>query len=321
MKVGLVYEIQDQQDIEATAEYASAYEVEYLAETIESLGHEVTRIGDITHLVRFLGSGQRVDLVFNYAAGRRGHAREAQVPALLEAMQIPFTGADAFTLTVCIDKAIIKQLWRSAGLPTPDFWLVADLASLSALTIALDGFPLFVKPAREGSSKGIAAASIVATPEALSQRVAYLLEVYRQPVLVEHYLPGREFSVGLVGTGDTAEVLGVVEIQHSAIHLVDLAGKKAWSPQTFRPVEDRSLRHQLCDLGWHAYQTVDCQAIGRVDIRMDPAQRPQLLEINPNPGLHPTRSAMPAIAEQAGLTYADLIARLLYQACASGLST
>ena len=238
-----------EQDIDGTAEYASAYEVEYLAETIESLGHEVTRIGDITHLVRFLASGQKVDLVFNYAAGRWGHAREAQVPALLEAMQIPCTGADAFTLTVCIDKAIIKRLWRSAGLPTPDFWLVADLDSLSSLTDALDGFPLFVKPAREGSSKGIAAASIVATPEALSQRVAYLLEVYRQPVLVEHYLPGREFSVGLVGTGDTAEVLGVVEIQHEAIHLVDLAGKKAWSPQTFRPVEDRSLRHQLCDLG------------------------------------------------------------------------
>ena len=102
---------------------------------------------------------------------------------------------------------------------------------------------------------------------------------------------------------------------------MDLAGKKAWSPQTFRPVEVGSLRHQLCDLAWQAYRTVDCQAIGRVDIRMDHAQRPQLLEINPNPGLHPTRSAMPAIAEQAGLTYADLIARLLYQALALGLAT
>ncbi len=275
------------------------------------MGHEVVRIGDIARLVRLLASGQQVDLVFNYAAGRWGHAREAQVPALLEAMQIPCTGADAFTLTLCIDKAIIKRLWRSAGLPTPDFWLVADMGDLSSLPDDLDGFPLFVKPAREGSSKGIAAASIVTTPEALTQRVAYLLALYRQPVLVEHYLPGREFSVGLIGTGDTAEVLGVVEIQHEAIHLVDLAGKKAWRPQTFCPVDDGSLRHQLCELGWHAYRAVDCQVIGRVDIRMDHAQRPQLLEINPNPGLHPTRSAMPALAEQAGLTYVDLIARLL----------
>ena len=154
MKVGLVYELQEEQDIEATAEFASGFEVEYVAETIETLGHDVTRIGDITQLVRFLASGQQVDLIFNYAAGRWGHAREAQVPALLDAMQIPYTGADAFTLTVCIDKAIIKRLWRSAGLPTPDFWLVAHRDSLSSLTDALDGFPLFVKPAREGSSKG-----------------------------------------------------------------------------------------------------------------------------------------------------------------------
>ena len=313
MNVGLVYELQDEQDIDGTAEFASAYEVGHLAETIEALGHEVTRIGNIAQLVRFLGSGHRVDLVFNYAAGRWGHAREAQVPALLEAMQIPCTGADAFTLTLCIDKAIIKRLWRSAGLPTPDFWLVARLDHISFLSDDLAGFPLFVKPAREGSSKGIAAASIVATAEALSQRAAYLLEVYRQPVLIERYLSGREFSVGLLGTGDTAEVLGVVEIQHEEIDVVDLAGKKAWSPQTFRAVEDGALRHQLCDLGWQAYRTVDCRAIGRVDIRMDCDQHPQLLEINPNPGLHPLRSAMPAIAKQAGLTYAHLIERLLVQ--------
>ena len=189
---------------------------------------------------------------------------------------------------------------------------MADLNTLSSLPNDLHGFPLFVKPAREGSSKGIAAASIVATPEALSQRVAYLLKAYRQPVLIERYLSGREFSVGLLGTGDSIEVLDVVEIQHEAIHLVDLAGKKAWGPQTFHPVLDAVLRHELCDLGWRAYRAVDCQAIGPWTC-MDEAQRPQLLEINPNPGLHSSRSAMPAIAEQAGLTYAHLIERLLVQ--------
>ena len=100
MHVGLVYELQDEQDIDGTAEFASIYEVGYLAATIEALGHDVTLIGNITQLVHFLGTGQRVDLVFNYAAGRWGHAREAQVPALLEAMQVPYTGADAFTLTL-----------------------------------------------------------------------------------------------------------------------------------------------------------------------------------------------------------------------------
>ena len=188
----------------------------------------------------------------------------------------------------------------------------------SALADAVDGvggFPLFVKPAWEGSSKGISAASVVSTVEALHRQVSDLLAAYRQPVILEPYLPGREFSVGLLGDGDTAEVLGVVEIGHAEHHLVDLIGKKAWTPATFYPVTDRSLRNELHDLAHQAYRVVECRSIGRVDIRMDGNAHPQLLEINPNPGLHPTRSAMPALARQAGLGYADLIARVLGQPC------
>lgn len=313
MKVGLVYELQDEHNLEATAEFASPYEIGVLADTIRSLGHEVVPIGDIGRLVAFVAAGRRVDLVFNYAAGCWGRSREAQVPALLEAYRVPYTGADAFTLTLCLDKAIIKGLWRLAGLPTPDFRLVAVMGDLSDLPEGLGGFPLFVKPAREGSSKGISTESVIVSVEMLRDHVASLLTAYQQPVLVEPYLPGREFSAGLLGAGSTAEVLGVVEIRHSDTHLVDLAGKKAWSPQTFLPVTDGRLRQVLCDLAWKAYRAVDCQAIGRVDIRMDRDERPQLLEINPNPGLHPMRSAMPALAAQAGLSYADLIALLLRQ--------
>jgi D-alanine-D-alanine ligase len=275
------------------------------------------RIGDIARLVQFVAAGRHVDLVFNYAAGWWGRAREAQVPALLEALRIPCTGADAFTLTLCIDKAIIKRLWLDAGLPTPAFRQVRNRHDLVGLAEALGGFPLFVKPVWEGSSRGVSEESVVTSIESLRRRVDQLADRYHQPVLVEPYLPGREFSVGLLGTGDVAEVLGVVEIHHAGAHLVDLAGKKAWNPQTFAPVADLRLRHELCDLAWQAYRTTDCRAVGRVDIRMDRDDRPQLLEINPNPGLHPTRSAMPALAQQAGLRYADLIERLLDQALLS----
>lgn len=315
MNVGLVYELQDEGKVEATAEFASADEIGYLADTIEGLGHAVARIGDLRQLLQFIASGQAIDLVFNYAAGCWGRAREAQVPALLEALRIPYTGADAFTLTLCIDKAIIKRLWHLAGLPTPPFRLVTQASDWADVPGSLGGFPLFVKPAWEGSSKGISADSIVTTGEALQRRVGKLLTAYQQPVLVEPYLPGREFSAGVLGSGGAAEVLGVVEIRHTDSHLVDLAGKKAWSPQTFLPVPDSALRDTLCDLAWRAYQTVDCRAIGRVDIRLDREDRPQLLEINPNPGLHPTRSAMPALALHAGLSYAGLIARLIESAC------
>jgi D-alanine-D-alanine ligase len=321
MHVGIVCELQDQplqvigpvMDIELTAEFATADEVENLAKTLVGLGHDVTVIGDMAALVRFLGCGGAVDLVFNHAAGVWGRAREAQAPALLEALRVPYTGADAFTLTICIDKAIVKRLWRDAGLPTPPFRLVQDMAGLTGVASALGGFPLFVKPAREGSSKGISLRSVVASEAALAEQATLLLRSYR-PLLVEPCLPGREFSVGVLGSGPAAEALGVVEIVHGTASLVDVLGKKAWTPQTFQPVLDSALRCALCELGLQAYRTVDCQAIGRVDMRMDRAGHPQLLEINPNPGLHPTRSAMPALARLAGLSYADLIGRIVDQA-------
>ena len=152
MRVAIVCELQEQPpllagglaDVELTAEFAAADEVEYLTATLVDLGHDVTVIGDMAALVRFLGCGGVVDLVFNYAAGIWGRAREAQVPALLEALRVPYTGADAFTLTVCIDKAIVKALWRDAGLPTPPYRVVDDMAGLAEVAAELGGFPLFI---------------------------------------------------------------------------------------------------------------------------------------------------------------------------------
>lgn len=319
MHIGIVCELQEQPPawlnqagIDVTAEFATAWEVEQLAAALGELGHETTIIGDIAALVRFLGGGGAVDLVFNYAAGVWGRAREAQVPALLEALRVPYTGADAFTLTLCIDKAIVKCLWRDAGLPTPPFHLIHEATGLAAAASALGGFPLFIKPAREGSSKGISARSVLYSEAELAAQAALLLSSYR-PLLLEPYLPGREFSVGVLGSGATARTLGVVEIMHSATPLVDVLGKKAWTPQTFQPVVNAAERDELCQLGLRAYQAVGCQAIGRVDIRMDSAGKPHLLEINPNPGLHVTRSAMPALARLAGMSYNELINHIVAQ--------
>jgi D-alanine-D-alanine ligase len=321
MHIGIVCELQEQPplhtglvaSIDMTAEFATAWEVEQLAATLAELGHETTVIGDMAALVRFLGCGGAVDLVFNYAAGVWGRAREAQVPALLEALRVPYTGADAFTLTVCIDKALVKQLWCTAGLPATPVRTVQDCAELAGAAEALGGFPLFVKPAREGSSKGVSPRSVVHSEAELAAQVNALLAHY-QPVLVEPYLPGREFSVGVLGSGPAAQALGAVEIGHGATPLVDVLGKKAWAPQTFQPVLDSALHSRLGALGVHAFRALDCQTIARVDMRMDREGNVQLMEINPNPGLHPTRSAMPALARLAGLSYADLIDRLIGQA-------
>lgn len=322
MRIGIVCELQEQPpawpsqaSADVTAEFATAWEVQQILAALDELGHQATVIGDMAALVRFLGCGGALDLVFNYAAGVWGRAREAQAPALLEALRVPYTGADAWTLTICIDKAIIKRLWHDAGLPTPPFRLIHQAADLAGAAEALGGFPLFVKPACEGSSKGISPRSLVHSPAALHDQATALLAHYR-PLLLEPYLPGREWSVGVLGSGPDAKALGVVEIVHSTAPLVDLAGKKAWTPQTFQPVADGVLRDELCQLGLQAYLAVDCRTIGRVDMRMDSRGQPQLLEINPNPGLHPTRSAMPAMARMAGWSYSRLIAHLVDQAMA-----
>lgn len=313
MNIGIIYEVQEKFKPDERlapddyAEWSSEDEIYYLSATLDHLGHRAFTVGGFEQLLDFLNGPEKVDLVFNYAAGIWGQAREAQAPSLLEALRIPYTGAGPFSLALCMDKAIVKRLWRSAGLPTPDFFQAACLQELEQKAHLLPGYPVFVKPAREGSSKGIAPESRVASPDALQRRVAWILKEYRQPALVETYLPGREYTAGILGGGQEARVLGVVEVANSAKGIVDLADKKAWQPHTFRPVADANLRSELAFLALEAYRAVECDSIGRVDLRLDREGCLQLLEINPNPGLHPSRSAMPAIAMQAGLPYPDLI--------------
>jgi D-alanine-D-alanine ligase len=329
VKIGLVYELTDAGPRpgplkrtaplrlnlpDHTAEWASDDEIQIIAETLAGLGHQVEHIGDLEKLLRFVADGGRVDLIFNYAAGIQGEAREAQVPALLEALRLPYTGADPFSLTVCLDKAVTKRLWQSAGLPTPEFACVAEVGQLAALQGDLPPFPLFVKPAREGSSKGITPRSRVDSPAGLAERVAEVIERYQQPALIEAYLPGREYSVAVLGSRGSARALGAAEIAPGAGGVLDVKAKKAFGAHSFAPVADVGLRAELVDLGLRGYQAADCQVIGRLDFRLDPTGRPQLLEINPNPGLHPQRSILPAIARHQGWGYADLIAAVVAMA-------
>lgn len=327
MKIGIVYELQEEpaswgeELVEESAEFAAVGEIETLTETLADLGHQPVKIGDFRQLVQFLHTRGQVDLILNYAAGITGQAREAQVPAFLDAMGLPYTGADPLSLAVCSDKAVTKGVWQSYGLPTAPFALVREISELGPALEALPGFPLFLKPAREGSSKGISPKSFVTSWAELYQRVETLLEQYHQPVLMEAYLPGREYTAGIMGSGANAQVMGVVEILHKSQAFVDLSEKKKWRTQVFRPVsehcqengrlKDSSLERDIARLCLEAYRAVDCQTIGRVDVRLDNQGQPNLIEINPNPGLHPVRSAMPAIASLAGISYRDLIGWLI----------
>lgn len=324
MKVGLTYDLRDEHPpyVNAPPDYYAEFDSEenirYLETAIESLGHRVCRIGNVYKLVRFIVEGRSVDIVFNMAEGLWGRAREAQVPAILEAFRIPYTGSDPLTLALCLDKAMTKRLWKGAGLPTPDFCVVSDIAALDQGREDLPSFPLFVKPVHEGASKGIGIESIVESDRELYKRVKWALTWYQQRVLIEEFLPGREFTVGILGNGREARVLGIGEIVLTSLDRVyGFVQKEAWEarvPSKLIPVESSSLRSELSELALQAYLAVGCRDLGRLEIRLDKNGNPQLLEINPIVGLHPTHSSLPIIATQAGLSYEELIAEILEHA-------
>lgn len=324
LRIGLTYDLEsDYQPLPGDApdeqgELNSEENIRELQDALEACGHRTLRIGGLPHLMRFLLEGRQaqIDMVFNYAVGQRGPTREAQVPALLEAWRVPYTGADSASLALCANKAQVKRLWLQAGLPTPPFALVSRVEELDDLDGRLPPFPLFVKPNREGTSKGITRRSQAGDAAALRAQAAAVLTHYRQEALVEAFVPGREFSVGVLGCGRTAYALGVVEAALPPYGFVDHIEKKTRYQrlQPFSAVEEESLRARLLELGLQAYRAVDCRAVGRIDLRLDAAGEPQLLEINPNPVLSRVGCMMSDAARFAGVSFEQLIAKIVNQA-------
>jgi D-alanine-D-alanine ligase len=322
-RIGLTFDLAPAEPLtadgpdDAFAELDSEETIDDIAAALVAHGHEVVRIGGARALMAALCTRSlHVDLVFNVAEGVQGRAREAQVPALLEAVGVPYTGSDPVTMALTLDKSVAKRLWLSAGLPTPPFTVVARAQDLDDLAAP---FPLFVKPVAEGSSMGIDAGALVHDRDALAKRVERVWRDYRQPALIEGFLPGREFTVGILGEGDGSRVLGVVETfsrGHLSGYAEKLATGLASSVREFRPLDERALERELADLALRAYRLVGCRDVGRVDLRCDGDGRPSLLELNPLPGLARGRSALPILARYAGSTYDALIGSILEAALA-----
>jgi D-alanine-D-alanine ligase len=299
---------------EETAEFDQLGTIEAIDEALQSLGHETDRIGHARNLVERLARGASWDLVFNICEGLRGTARESQVPAILDVYEIPYTFADPAVLAVCLDKALTKIVLRAAGLPTPD-WLVArDLADLQRLELE---FPLIAKPVAEGTGKGIDQASKVTDRDSLQRACERLLAQYRQPVLIERFLPGREFTVGIVGTADDAEVVGTLEVILRSAAEPDVYSyrNKEQSEEMvelrFVPTSGDPQVAEAEQIALAAWRAIGGRDAGRLDLRSTEASQPQLMEINPLAGLHPTHSDLPILWTAPGRDYVELIARIV----------
>jgi D-alanine-D-alanine ligase len=319
MKIGVTYDLrqlylEQGYSEEETAEFESQETVRSLLATIQDLGFEPVPIGNLRCLAERLLRGERWDLVFNLAEGLEGFGREAQVPCLLDSFEIPYTFSDPMVLSLSLHKAMTKRVLRDLGIPTPDFVLVEAEGELAEVTLP---FPLFVKPVAEGTSKGITAASLVCSPTQLRQTCSQLLERFDQPVLVEEFLPGREFTVGITGSGRRAQVLGVMEIKlcSDAEPLVYSYNNKAnyESLVEYSLVTDPTAQ-RAAEIALAAWRGLGCRDAGRIDLRCDRKDRVNLLELNPLPGLHPVRSDLCILGRMAGLSYAELIESIIASA-------
>ena len=266
------------------------------------------------------------DIVFNFAEGLIGVNRESHMPAILEMLQLPFTGSDALTLGICLDKSRAKEILTYHRIPNARF-LVAD--QMDDIKNTNFDFPLIVKPISEGSSKGIFSSSFVKNTKELEDEVSRILISYNQPALIEEFLPGREFTVAVLGNGNEAEVLPIIEIRYEDFpeDVVPLYSYEAkWILDTkennFDVFEcparlDSILEKKIKDTVLRTYNVLKCKDWSRIDIRLDKNGVPNIIEINPLPGIMPDpneNSSFPKAARAAGMNYNQMIQRVLYSA-------
>lgn len=328
MRIGLTYDLRSSylagglSELE-TAEFDRDDTIDALERALKPLAREVVRIGSARELIERLAAGDRWDLVFNITEGLSGVGREAQVPAILDVYGIPYTFSDTLITALCLHKGLTKTVVQDAGVPTADAMVVATLADLAKCQLR---FPLFAKPVAEGTGKGVTGASRIANPAELDAVCRKLLAEFRQPVLVEEYLPGREFTVGILGTGEDAQPLGTLEII-----LLEGAEKGAYSYENkerceelveYRLVQAANdpLVHAAERIALQAWRALGCRDAGRVDLRCNAAGEPHFLEINPLSGLHPEHSDLPILATKVGLRYDDLIRRIFESAVRRALA-
>ncbi len=295
--------------VDCTAEFESPETIEALLAAMRTVGHEARGLPlgiDFPQRIHDL----RPDLVFNIAEGIRGSGRESLVPAWLDHLDIPYTGSDALTLAVSLDKTLTKTLVAAHGVRTPAFRRITHQQDLADLSLH---FPIFVKPNAQGTSMGIRRSSCVTTPAELEHQVTWVLANYDGDCLVEEYAPGREFYVAILGNTDP-QILPVAEVNSEADFLSweDKKPDHGYRVDLICPARiPTKLTEEMRDVALHIFRATNCRDLARVDFRMDQDGCPTFMEINPLPGLSPSSSMFTIQAEAAGWRYEELIGHII----------
>ena len=321
MNIGISYDLKEavslrkEQPEDALEEYDSLETVDALQSAIAAGGHTVVKLGGGRDFLNHILS-EKVDFVFNISEGLGTYrGREAQVPSVLEMLDIPYSGADPQCLAVCLDKHLTKKIVAWEGVATPK-WQVVSHPQLKSLDWQSLPYPAFVKPVWEGSSKGIRLNSLVRDPQQMQKVVTDLLQQYQQPVLVEEFIAGEEVTVGIVGNSPP-RIIGIMrvvprkkdanfvyslEVKRDYLNLVDYECPAKLEKKTLQRIQEFSLK---------AFEVLECRDFARVDFRISPDGTPYFLEINPLAGLNPRSSDLVIMAGLVGIKYPELIGSIL----------
>lgn len=319
LSIGLVYNLREDYlalgySMEDTAEFDTISSISALAASLEEIGHRIEHVGDPKTLVERLTKGATWDLIFSMAEGLSGRNREAQVPAILELFDQPYVFSDALTMAISLDKDVAKRLIRDAGIPTAPFLLVHNVHDKQDDLASWSHFPAFVKPCSEGTSKGCELDSKVEHYNQLLQAIENLLRRFSQPVLIEEYLPGREFTVGILGNGNDSRVIGVAEVtmgENADQGVFTLRNKEDQDALCSFNLVEEDVASRIIPLALAAYRCLGCRDLARIDFRLGTDGTPFFLEANPIVGLHPTNSDLPVLAHLHGMPYNSLIENIV----------
>lgn len=321
MRIGLSYDLKeaipegkDSAD-DSLEEYDSSETVDLISAALEAEGHEIVRLGGGSEFLDNIRS-QKVDIVFNIAEGRGNYrSREAQVPAILEMLGIPYTGSDPLCLSICLDKFLSKKLGMADGISTPRWLEIAGKQDLLQSSWDDFPFPVIIKPSYEGSSKGIRLTSLSHTVKEAQKEVQRLLDSYHQPVLVEEFIDGDEVTVGIIGNRPP-RVTGMmrilpktkgehfvysIEVKRDYLNLVEYECPARLEKKILEKITLSSLQ---------VFKTLGCRDFSRIDFRVSPEGIPYFLEINPLPGLG-SYSDLVIMAIKMGMTHEELIGSVL----------
>jgi D-alanine-D-alanine ligase len=313
MKVGLTFDLRSWYidrgySMDETAEFDKQETVDALENSLKKMGHETEPVGNVFQLIDALAAGKRWDIIFNIAEGLYGDGRESVVPAILDQYKIPYVFSGPVIMGLSLNKHLAKLVVSAAGVPVSQGILIIDLADLEKVRME---FPLFIKPVSEGTGKGITEKSLVTNALELRNMAKWILEEFRQPALVEEYLPGREFTVGVVGYGKDAVAIGGMEVICANNLPYSVEVKENYENYcTYKPLDDdiSDECRSVALMAWKALEAVDA---GRIDLKADRNGRICFIEANPLAGLNPIHSDLPMLARMYGIDYQTLMTMIM----------